>query len=64
MSKSELGKDNLMHLYSTSINVLLVSVLLSDVQLLLFTSNLVFSRQFSYWLSLRPRSQVFMSKQY
>lgn len=32
MSESELDKDNLMHLYSTSINVLLVLVFHSDVQ--------------------------------
>lgn len=34
MSKSELGRDNLMHLYSTNINAPLVLVLLSDVQVL------------------------------
>lgn len=32
MPKSELDKDNLIHLYSTSINMLLVMVSLSDVQ--------------------------------
>lgn len=56
MSESELDKDNLMHLYSTSINVPLVLVFLSDVQVLLFTSNLVFLRQFENWLSLMSRT--------
>lgn len=62
MSMSELGKDNLMRLYSTSISVLLVSVLLSDVQPLLLTSNSVFSKQFSHCFPLGPELPSFHVK--
>lgn len=59
MPKAKLGKGSLMHLYSTSINVLLVLVLLSDVQIVA-----IFKVVLTVVFILCPELQVFTSKQY
>lgn len=65
MPKAKLGKGNLMHLYSTSINVLLVLVLLSDVQIVaLYQLVAIFKVVLTMVFILCPELQVFTSKQY